>query len=129
MEFRGKRMKSMKKVTDYTIGPKSVEIHNELGVTLYKKLLSEKGYQISEKAYRADFLTVLPTEKAEKLGFRFAWCEVVRTHSPSSKKRKFLKEWMGKEGGLILINQETGEVKIERLNEETRTTSIYSDYL
>lgn len=139
MELRGKRMKPMKKVTDSTIGPvrdfteeqKSVEIHTNglLGVNHCKQLLSEKGYQISEQAYRADILTILPTEKVEKLGFRFAWCEVMRTHPSSSKKRKFLKEWMGEEGGLFLINQETGEMKIERLNHETIITSIYSDYL
>jgi len=119
-----------KGITDFTKEQKSREIHKELGVKLYKKLLSKKGCQISEKTYQGDILIILPIEKAEKLGFRFAWCEVVRTHPPSSKKRKFLKEWMGKEGGLILIDQDTGRMKIERLNVETITTSIYSsDYL
>jgi hypothetical protein len=113
-------------VIDYTKGPKSVEIHDRgiLGVEHCKELLSRKGYRISEKPYRPDFLVISPAQESKKSGFRVAWCEVVRTHPSSLQKRRYLKEWMGKAGALILVDQKTGKTAIEQLNKPTRTLHI-----
>jgi len=113
-------------VTDYTEGPRSVEIHDKrfFGVEHCKQLLSKKGYRTSEKTYRADFLAIPPAQESKKLGFQFAWCEVVRTHPSPAQKRRFLTEWMGEAGALVLIYQKTGKTQIEQLNKQTRTVQI-----
>jgi hypothetical protein len=112
-------------VKDYTIGAKSKEIHEKglMGVKHRIELLS-KGYKIG--VYRPDFLLITPPNKSHQLGFRVAWCEVVRTHPPSRKKIEFLKEFLGEEAGLILMpqNKRTWTMRIEQFNKQTRTASF-----
>jgi len=95
-----------------------------MGVRHRIELLSRKGYKID--VYRPDFLLVPPPNKSRQLGFRAAWCEVVRTRLPSHKKMEFLKEFLQEEAALILMpqNKKTWTIRIEQLNKQTRTASF-----